>query len=730
MRPFRRILAGTLVVLGLAALAACSSNDSVTATPATLATPTGVSVTPGDNSCTVQWNVLQGATSYNIYWSNTSPVTKTTGTKIAGAPRPYTHTGLTNGVAYYYVVTAVYPEGESAESAQVSATPSAPVPGAPANLSGVPGDQSAVLLWGPVSGAISYNLYYATAANVVPGAAGVTKVAGITDTSKQVTGLTNGTPYYFVATAVTAAGEGPLSNEVAVTPAAPTAGAPQNVTANAGNAQVTLAWSPVSGANSYTVYWSTSAFTDIHATGVTPITGINEVLYVHSGLVNGTTYYYRITATSSGVEGSASAQVSARPLPPPPPPPLGVTAIVNREESGSSVTIQWYDSPGATGYNIYRGTEPGVATYYHDITRATKIANVTAPYLDTDVVAGTTYYYVVTAYVPLVEGLPSTEVSALIQGSGSGGGGGGGGDTGFGNNLSFPLVYADGYGITGAKITGAWPGIGPFTPPPAFDYNTGLRPLSTETIPTFPYFDNSTAVTINQVTYFPQATASTWQAQWQSNTDNAVLDVVVDWGDALVSKTYTVNSIVRIETVLYQDASTGFTDNMVAYKMTLLSGSQDTELQGTDNTTYIIAKRNVFAVNAHLTIEKLALDNTTVEALVYDKSVYGSFGTAEEGGGSGGGGGSTGGGSGAYAGELNVGGSVVYGYNFALNKITLPTGISKTGTYRLTFQLDPEATIGTGTPGIPNHVRMVGKADAAATLDGTGTVSTILISVQ
>ena len=729
MRPLRRILAGTLVVLGLAALAACSSNDSVTATPATLATPTAVSVTPDDNSCTVQWDALQGATSYNIYWSKTAPVTKTTGTKIAGAVSPYKHTGLTNGDAYYYVVTAVYPDGESAESAQVSATPTAPKPGAPANLRGVPGDASAILLWEAVSGATSYNLYYATAANVVPGAAGVTKVAGITDTSKQVTGLTNGTAYYFVATAVSAAGESGTSNEAAVTPAVPAPGAPQNVAAEAGNAQVTLAWSPVSGALSYTVYWATVAFTDIHAAGVTPITGIAAAPYVHSGLVNGTTYYYRVTATSTGGESIASAQVSARPLPPPPPPPLGVTAIVNREESGSSVTVQWFDSPGATGYNIYRGTEPGVATYYHDITRAAKIAGVTAPYLDTNVVAGTTYYYVVTAFVPLVEGLPSAEVSALIQGSGSGGGGGGGGDTGFGNNLSFPLVYADGYGVTGAKITGSWPGIGPFTPPPAFDFNTGLRPLSTETIPTFPNLDNSTAVTINSVIYFPQATASTWQAQWQSNTDNAVLDVVVDWGDALVSKTYTVNSIVRIETVLYQDSSTGFTDNMVAYKMTLLSGSQDTELQGTDNTTYIIAKRNVFAVNAHLTIEKLALDNTTVEALVYDKTVYGSFTTSTEGGGGSGGGGSSGGGSAdAYAGELNVGGSVVYGYNFALNKITLPTGISKTGTYRLTFRLDPQATI--GTAGIPNHVRMVGKADAAATLDGTGTVSTILISVQ
>jgi hypothetical protein len=59
----------------------------------------------------------------NIYWSTTSGVTKTTGTKITGATSPYTHTGLTNGTTYYYVVTAVNSYGESSESSQVSGTP-------------------------------------------------------------------------------------------------------------------------------------------------------------------------------------------------------------------------------------------------------------------------------------------------------------------------------------------------------------------------------------------------------------------------------------------------------------------------------------------------------------------------------------------------------------------------------------------------------------------------------
>ena len=44
----------------------------------------------------------------------------------------YTNTGLTNDTTYYYVVSAVNASGESADSAEASATPSEP----PVSLSG------------------------------------------------------------------------------------------------------------------------------------------------------------------------------------------------------------------------------------------------------------------------------------------------------------------------------------------------------------------------------------------------------------------------------------------------------------------------------------------------------------------------------------------------------------------------------------------------------------------
>lgn len=87
--------------------------------------PSGLSATPGDGQATISWDTVSGATSYNIYWSTSTGVTKTNGTNISNAISPYTHTGRANGTTYYYVITAVNSSGESSESSQLSATPQA-----------------------------------------------------------------------------------------------------------------------------------------------------------------------------------------------------------------------------------------------------------------------------------------------------------------------------------------------------------------------------------------------------------------------------------------------------------------------------------------------------------------------------------------------------------------------------------------------------------------------------
>lgn len=83
--------------------------------------PTGLSVTPGNAQVQLSWNAAAGATSYNVKRSTTSGGPYTTVTSVAGTS--FTNTGLTNGTTYFYVVSAVNANGESANSTQVSATP-------------------------------------------------------------------------------------------------------------------------------------------------------------------------------------------------------------------------------------------------------------------------------------------------------------------------------------------------------------------------------------------------------------------------------------------------------------------------------------------------------------------------------------------------------------------------------------------------------------------------------
>lgn len=172
------------------------------------ATPSGVTATPGNGQVTLDWLASSGSTSFNVYYSTSSPVTTATGTQIPDVRPPYVHLGRTNSQTYYYIVTAGNGYGEFPNSSsEVSATPALPG-GTPASLTVVP-DGSGIfntLNWPNVSGALSYNLYWSTSPIIPNKYSADNVIRGVTSDYIH-SGLSSGTTYCYMVTAVNSSGE-------------------------------------------------------------------------------------------------------------------------------------------------------------------------------------------------------------------------------------------------------------------------------------------------------------------------------------------------------------------------------------------------------------------------------------------------------------------------------------------------------------------------------------------
>jgi xyloglucan-specific exo-beta-1,4-glucanase len=194
-----------------------TSGGSSSTTPAAPGSPSGLTVTAGDNATTLNWSAVTGAVSYSVYRS-TTPGTQ--GAKLAtSTSTSYVDTSAANGTTYYYQVTAGNATGESAASSQSpGVTPAAPVavPVTPTGLNATSGDAQVTLTWTAVAGASSYNIYRSTGPSAAGAKIGSSSATQFTDTT-----ASNGTTYYYAVSAGNAVGEGAVSAPSAgVTPAA------------------------------------------------------------------------------------------------------------------------------------------------------------------------------------------------------------------------------------------------------------------------------------------------------------------------------------------------------------------------------------------------------------------------------------------------------------------------------------------------------------------------------
>ncbi len=267
----------------------------------------------------------------------------------------------------------------------------------------------------------------------------------------------------------------------------------------------------------------------------------------------------------------------------------------------------------------------------------------------------------------------SASVDVLVRGKsegGGGGGGGGGGEEGSGNNLSVPVIFAEGIGLTGQPVA----------------IDPGVRPSASETIEGTPAVDggatfwdagNVADCPSGSPTYFCQGGTNTWRAMWQDAAGGASVPAVIDWGDNLQSHTFNVRAPLRVETVLYGPGT------LTGFNMPYAVGSQTSEVQGTDGSTAAM-QPTVYSSSARLLVQKLnnatynpATGQGTVTATAFDGAVYEAYGQN---------------GPGYYKPEVNGAGKVIYGYSLVFKDLGISGPVA--GWWRITFLLDGAAPQG------------------------------------
>jgi hypothetical protein len=247
------------------------------------------------------------------------------------------------------------------------------------------------------------------------------------------------------------------------------------------------------------------------------------------------------------------------------------------------------------------------------------------------------------------------------------------------NNLSVPLVFAEGYGLTGR---------------PAYEQSGlpgGIYPIF------------ATEYCFAGEEYYLQATDSLWQAQWSADRlmepDAPPVSVTLDWSDEVVNRSWDEKSVIPVMVYL----STIHDTKMIGYEMKALPAGilpcdlieplatestslfvaaeeeEVDEVWGTTGVTYESDRAGVYSVCARLKIQKIDKPgpDAVVQATLFNSAVYEGFGVHGR--------------PVWYTAGIDGPGRVVYLYNWNLALMQGGADVSRAGWYRLSFGLDEKA---------------------------------------
>ena len=346
--------------------------------------PTIGTATAGDTQATVTFTAPASTGGAPILAGGYTVTSNPLGATGTGSSSPITVTGLTNGVAYTFTVTAT----NSAGTGPASAASNSVTPASPQTITfNNPGAQN----------------FGTTPTLTATSDSGLTPT--FTSSTTGVCTITTGGALTFVTAGTCTinadqAGNGAylpaaqVSRSFTVNAVAP--GAPTIGTATAGNAQASVTFTaPASnGGAAITSYTVTSSGGQTATGSASPITV--------TGLTNGTAYTFTVTATNSAGTGSASAASnSVTPTTVPGAPTIGTATAGNAQASGTFTAPASNGGAAITSYTATSSPEGKTGTCAASVCTVTGLTN------------GTTYTFTVTATNAAGTGAPSAASNAV-----------------------------------------------------------------------------------------------------------------------------------------------------------------------------------------------------------------------------------------------------------------------------------------------------------------------------
>jgi photosystem II stability/assembly factor-like uncharacterized protein len=275
-----------------------------------------------------------------------------------------------------------------------------PAPASPTNVAALPGTGQATVSWtAPAPDGTTTITGYSITTFTGAGTAVVSSQNfSSAATSQLITGLTNGTAYRFQVVAMDGNGTGPPSElSKAVTVGAPLP--PMSVSAVGGNSQVTVSWTaPFDNGSAIASYTVTGSPT---GSAVVAAPAINGIV---TGLSNGTSYTFTVTATNANGTGPASApsnSVTPATIP-------GAPTLVTASGRNASALVSW-TTPASNGGSVITGY---TATSSPGGLAATAAGNATSATVN-GLTNGTAYTFTVTAMNLAGTGPPSAPSNSV-----------------------------------------------------------------------------------------------------------------------------------------------------------------------------------------------------------------------------------------------------------------------------------------------------------------------------